>query len=123
MALQANNVIKSLAGLNATLLFIGFCKVTGWTLHNNSTGVRVVKLFDLGRLPLVGIDVPLSKIIIPFASTANQGTNFSEASFGSGVPFYNGLAYCVTGAVADLDKTAVSLDDVDGILDWTVRTD
>lgn len=116
--------INSASGTNATVLFNGYCKVTGWTFHNGATGgARVVKLYDMSRKPIVGTDVPLVKISVPYAATSNQGANFSSASFNNGVPFYNGLAYAITTGIANNDAGAVAADDVTGVLDWTVRTD
>ncbi len=118
------SAIKAAAGTNATLLFTGFCKVTGWALYNHRNDKAVfLKLYDLARAPIVGTDVPSLKIGIPYATTGDAGTNRADSTLTAGHKFVNGLAYAITAGVADTDTTAVSLDDLIGKLDWTVRTD
>ena len=120
------SAIKSLSGTNATVLFQGKAKVSGWTLHNyNTTQPIGLMLYDLARLPRVGIDIPVLKIVVPYAASVGTATNFSEASLIEGHNFLVGLAYAIVlgsgGKVADNANTNVGVDDLVGILDWTQR--
>lgn len=126
--MAGNNAIKSVAGVNATNLFQGFCKVVGWSLKNTRTDAGVcLALYDLARLPIAGVDIPKYKLIVPYSATSGQGSPFSEIN-GIRLPFYNGLSYCILkcdggGKSSDANSTAVGVDDLLGILDWSVRTD
>lgn len=77
---------------------------------NQSGSTRFVKLYDKATAPTVGTDVPM--LTIPVGASA-----YVSISLGSyGISFPNGIAYAITGAVADSDTTAIGAGDIHLIL-------
>lgn len=118
--------MKSAAGTNATLLASSACRVRGWDLNNgNVTKYVVVKLYDLARLPIPGVDIPQTKIVVPPAAANQIPQNI--CNFSAGVPFQNGLAYTITAhatlatVLGDLDVSAAGVDDLNGTLEFKLR--
>lgn len=101
--------VKAAASTNATSVKASAGQVYGYALFNNTASARYVKLYNKASSPNVGTDTPAFTIIVP----ANGGAN---VAWQLGVPFGTGIAFAITGGVADSDTTAVSADDVHGLL-------
>ena len=101
--------VKAAASTNATSVKASAGQIYGWSLYNNASLARYFKLYNKASAPTVGTDTPFFTIIIP----ASGGTN---VEWPHGIPMGTGIAFAITGGVADSDTTAVSADDVHGAL-------
>jgi hypothetical protein len=107
-------------GPGPVLVHIGNCKVNGVAIYNASTSIKcVLMLFDLGRLPVLGVDVPTWQFPAPFASSADAATNQFTAEFPAGLRCQNGLAYAVVNAISG--NTGSTGGTVAGTVDWELR--
>ena len=81
--------------------------VHGWYLHNNSTAVRYVKLWDSAVAidPSAGGVAPVLTIALPKGQAAN-------APMPDGIEFVNGIQLSVTQLPAANDETAMTAGDV-----------
>jgi hypothetical protein len=104
--------IKSAASTNATSVKGSAGQIYGWALYNNTATAKYVKIYNKATSPTVGTDTPAFTIIVPGAS-AGAGTNIE---FSLGVPLGTGVAYAITGLIADSDTTVTAADDVHGVL-------
>lgn len=112
--------LSGLAG--PTLVHIGYAKVNAISMYNHGTVLAVLAIYDLGRVPVIGVDKPTWKFGCPFASTAGQGTCQFDATFVAGLKCVNGLAYALT---TDLNCgtlfTQASPPTLVGAVDWELR--
>ncbi len=99
--------IKSAASTNGTSVKASAGKIFGLSVSNNTSSNRWLKLYDKATAPTVGTDTPIETILIP----PNGGRN---VEWSLGYPFATGIAYAITGGVADTDTTATAADDVHG---------
>ena len=76
---------------------------------------RYVKFYDKAAAPVVGTDTPL--FTVPVVATTGQ-VGEAELEISMGIPFKNGIAYAITGAIADSDTTVCAADDVHGFILW-----
>jgi hypothetical protein len=112
---------------------------TGFIVSNNTTGILIknapgtlysaqfsgigsapvwVKLYDTASVPTCGSGTPVKRLIIPAASTAANGAG-SNITFGPfGTAFTTGIAYCVTGGIADADTTTPTISSYTVNFDW-----
>lgn len=97
--------VLSLATTNSNSINIGITKIHGWFILNTSAAIRYVKLYDLGRAPIIGTDVPILTIGIPAGAAAN-------VEFNRGIGTNFGLGVGITTGVADTDATSVAANDV-----------
>lgn len=73
---------------------------------NNSANIAYLKLYDDAGTPVAGAGVPTWRAMIP----ANvDGAGF-VIDIPSGLSFVNGIAYALTGGIADDDATVVDAD-------------
>lgn len=96
----------SAASTNATSV-----KATAGTLfriqgHNLSGSDRFLKLYTKATAPTVGTDVPVETYVLK----AGQPFSFSFGDIGAAVA--TGIAYAITGALADNDTTAIGADEI-----------
>lgn len=99
----------SSADTNLTLVRHGPGVLASIAAFNLSESVRYLKFYDIESLPLAsGTGTPLRRFAIP-ASTTGKGFVYSPAI---PIDFYRGLAFTITGGVADNDSTSVSVNDV-----------
>lgn len=96
------------ATTNATLVASGVKKLTGGHIYNLSAATKFVKLFNKATAPVPGTDTP----VMVLAIAANTDLNVAQICDQFGISFPLGLGYAITGAVADLDATAVAAGDV-----------
>lgn len=87
---------------NATSLKASAGTLYGIQAFNNSATIGYLKLYNKASSPTVGTDTPVKVIMIPASSGA--AIPFPE----QGVAFGTGIAYAVTGGIADTDTTAVA---------------
>lgn len=103
--------LQSAASTNATSVKATAGRVFGWTLTNTTASAKVVRLYNLAAAPTVGTSVPVYNIVIPPNATVSQ-------SIPVGLSHATGIAYSITGGLADLDATAVAANDVIGSIYW-----
>jgi hypothetical protein len=103
--------VKTAAGTNATSVKTSSGNWYGVYLTNNSAAVKYLKLYSKTTAPTVGTDTPVATFAIPANGGVLHLSNplglFSDAT---------GLAYAITGGVAETDTTATAVDDVTGFL-------
>lgn len=112
-ATGAATIAKVTAGAstNATLVKATAGRVLGWCLTNTTAAVKVVRLFNMTTAPTVGTSVPAYNIVLPANATV-------ALSIPAGMAHATGISYAITGALADLDATAVAANDVIGSIHY-----
>lgn len=96
---------KALATTNATSLVVGNTRLHFLSAHNTSAAVKYLKLYNKATAPVVATDVPKLVFPIPAGSYVNPDIT-------NGLKFTAGIAFAITGAVADTDTTATAANDV-----------
>lgn len=107
--------VAAAASTNATSVKASPANLYGFYLSAPAAAAATafLKLYDKASAPVVGTDVPV--LTIPIVSTTTLA-GLVQFNGDLGIPFFNGLAYAITGAVADSDTTAVAANAVHGIL-------
>jgi hypothetical protein len=105
--------LVSAAGVNATLVNPASSLLGFLSIGNVSTAGRFVHVYDLNRVPVPGVDVPVLTFIAPgdVTGTTGTGTNISVGG-GAGCRFLNGLAFAITAGAADTDATVIGANEV-----------
>lgn len=106
--------VKATAGTNATSVKTGAGNLYGVLLSNTTASNLFFKFYNKSNAPTVGTDTPYFTAMVP----ANGVVAFDPAA-DMGLRFSIGIAYAITGAVADSDTTAVTADAVHGCLIYT----
>lgn len=101
--------IASAATTNATSVKAGSGVLTDIFAANTSAAVRYLKLYNKASAPIVGIDTPIMTLPIPAGGSIAPRIGFA-------LGFSSGIAYAITGGIADNDATAVAANDVHGFL-------
>jgi hypothetical protein len=101
------------------LVHVGFAKVNAIAMYNHGTSLAVLRLFDLGRVPILGTDAHAYEFACPFTSMADQGTNQFCPTFVAGLKFVNGLSYALVTAFGGATLLGASI--VTGTIDWEIR--
>lgn len=101
--------VLSAATTNATTVKASAGRIYGYSFANFTAAWKFVRFYNKATAPTVGTDAPLMTVAVPPNGTAD---------FEQTVPisFATGIGYSITGAVADLDATAVAAADVQGFL-------
>jgi hypothetical protein len=107
-----NARIMSAANTNATSVKAAPGTLYGIHIGNTAAAAKYLKLYNKAGAPTVGTDVPVLTIPIPAGGV--RDINFGDI----GLAFSLGIAYAITGAVADTDTTAVAVNDVVGGLQY-----
>jgi len=89
---------------NATSVKATFGQVYAIDVSNNSANLAYLKLYDKASAPTCGTDTPVARFLVP--ATAAGGR--IQVSISAGLAFGTGIGYCLTGAIADNDTTAVA---------------
>lgn len=89
-------------------------------MFNHVATIRFLQIFDLGRLPILGVDKPTWQFGISAGTSANLGAPPAAAEFIAGLKCVNGFAYAVTTA-SGITASLASANDVDGTIDWELR--
>lgn len=103
--------ILSAASTNSTLIKASVGRMYGYQFANLTATWKFARLYNLATAPVVGTTVPLFVVAIP-------PNAMTEVFFTIPVTFTLGIGYSITGAVADLDATAVAASDVQGSVYW-----
>lgn len=100
--------LNSAATTNASLVYNGTSILTGWACTNTNASARYVKLYDLGRPPVVGTDYPAVVIAVP-GNASGAGNNYSPAR---PITFLNGISLAITTGAAYSDTGAVAANEI-----------
>lgn len=101
--------VKAAASTNATSVKGSTARLYAYAFYNNTASAKSVKLYNKASAPVVGTDAPAFSVLVP----ANGAVQWSNDL---GIGFSAGIAYAITGAIADSDTTAVAADDVHGFI-------
>jgi len=101
----STNFLNSAASTNATLILGTATKILSALISNNGASAAYVKLFNKSTAPVPGTDTPTAVIVVP--PTSHVSLDYSQ-----GLRFTTGLGFAITGAIADLDTTAVAAGQV-----------
>lgn len=101
----------SAASTNATSLKASAGLVHGYSLSNNGSSFAYLKLYNKASSPTVGTDTPVRTIMIP----PEGGV---ERPLSVGIEFSTGIAYALTGGIADADTTAVAANQISVNIDY-----
>lgn len=102
----------SAATTNATSVKASAGQLYMITASNVGSGVAFLKIYNKASAPTVGTDTPVHVFLIPVASTAANGAGTNIPVPDCGLAFGTGIAFAITGAVADSDTTAVAANQV-----------
>lgn len=99
----------SAATTNATSVKVTAGRVFGGALANTAATWRYFKIFNKASAPTVGTDTPVLTVGLPPGATVAL-----SAALAADIGYFlsTGIAYAITGAVADLDATAIAAGDV-----------
>ena len=98
--------VMSAASTNATSTKASAGQVYNVNLYNSGT-LAFIKFYNKASSPTVGTDTPVATYAIPASGRC-------DFSIPLGLMFTTGIAYAITGGVADSDTTAVTLNQVTG---------
>jgi hypothetical protein len=104
--------ILAAASTNATSVKASAGTVEEIVLFNTTAAAIYVKIYDKASAPTVGTDTPAMTLQVPANGQAIVPAGLAK-------PFLNGVAFAITGAVADSDTTAVGANSVTGYLLWS----
>ena len=105
-----HRLVSAAGTTNATIANVGYTKLHSIVLTNAAAAAKFLKIYNKASAPTVGTDVPIMTIQLP-PTAVNSGR--TQIDFGSNpVHCSLGLAYALTGAVADSDTTALTAADV-----------
>lgn len=96
----------STADINATVVKASKAVLYAFQIFNTTASAKFVKFYNKASAPVPGTDTPVRRLMIP----ANGILSF-HAEEGLGA-FTAGLAYVITGALADADTTVLAAGDV-----------
>lgn len=100
--------IAAAASTNLTSVKAGEAVLHSIHVTNISAAVKFLKIYNKATAPVLASDVPAFTMPLPVGHT---GLIFDE-----GMGLTLGLAYAITGAVADTDTTALAANDVHGVM-------
>jgi|CXWL01.1.fsa_nt_gi hypothetical protein len=103
--------VAAAATTNATLVKGAPGRLKSINVANGAIAAKFLKLYDLAVAPTVGTSVPVATFLIPTLGRC-------DLNFGAGLLFTVGIAYAITGAIADSDTTAVAANDVHGVIGY-----
>ena len=107
------HTLNSAATTNATSVKATAGRVWHIAWSNQNAAARFLKLYNKASAPTVGTDIPV--MVIPMAASSFNLVDFD--TFGS--QFGTGIAYAITGAIADADVTAVTAGDTKIVINYT----
>lgn len=105
-------LLSAAATTNATSLKAAAGRLFKIRGLNNAAAIRYLKLYNKASAPTVGTDVPV--ITIPLRASADFDIDLGVY----GHFFSTGIAYAITGGVADADTTALVAADILGLNLW-----
>jgi hypothetical protein len=96
----------SAASTNSTLVRAGAVQINLITVTNTNAAVYYLKLYDGAVAPTCGTSTVVFKVAVPLA--ASGGQLIIPITDLSGLRFFNGVGFCLTGALADNDTTVAA---------------
>ena len=102
--------IKSAATTNLTNVKTTAGVLGGIEVYNAGAAVAYLKVYRKASAPVVATDVPIATF--PIAPNSARSIFFGSP----GMQMTTGIAYAITGGAADTDATAVSVDQVTGVI-------
>ena len=108
----AFRLLSSAATTNATLIKASAGRLFLIIGRNNVASIRYLKFYNKASAPTVGTDVPVLTIALDASSRFEIDLN------PYGQFFTTGIAFAITGAVADNDTTAIAAADILALNAW-----
>jgi hypothetical protein len=105
-------LLSSAATTNATLVKNAAGRMFLITGRNNAAAIRYLKFYNKNSAPTVGTDVPVLTIALDASAQFEIDLN------PYGQFFTTGIAFAITGAVADNDTTAIAAADILALNIW-----
>ena len=105
-------LLSSAATTNATLIKASAGRLFLIVGRNNVASIRYLKFYNKASAPTVGTDVPVLTIALDASSRFEIDLN------PYGQFFTTGIAFAITGAVADNDTTAIAAADILALNAW-----
>ena len=105
-------LLSSAATTNATLIKASAGRLFLIIGRNNAASIRYLKFYNKASAPTVGTDVPVLTIALDASSRFEIDLN------PYGQFFTTGIAFAITGAVADNDTTAIAAADILALNAW-----
>ena len=102
------NRVISAATTNATSVKASAGNFYGAYVSNINASPMFLKVYNKASAPTVGTDTPVLTLTIPGNTSGAAGV----LDFSMGIEFATGLAFAITGLVADADTTAVAANEV-----------
>jgi hypothetical protein len=106
------HTLNSAASTNATSVKAAAGTLMTIAVSNQNAAARFLKLYNKASAPTVGTDIPV--MVIPLPASSYQTVDFD--TFGS--RFSAGIAYAITGLIADTDATAVTAGDTKVVMNY-----
>lgn len=101
--------VATTASTNATSLKVTAGVISGILLSNTTASAKFLKLYAKASAPVVGTDVPIFTLAVPANGTVDWSSDL-------GFNVATGIAYAITGGVAEADTTATAANDVVGAI-------
>lgn len=101
---------SSAATTNATVIKASGGTIVCMSVSNVGAAIRYFKVYDKASAPTVGTDVPVKVVPLAAGSTYDLPTNLFRLN--------TGIAYAITGALADADTTAIGAGEVKVVLSF-----
>ena len=98
--------LKSAATTNATSVKASAGRVNMLNVSNLTAAAKFLKLYNLAVAPTVGTSTPF--MVVPIQANTTLPVVHNDI----GIYFSTGIAYAITGAIADSDTTAVGANEV-----------
>jgi hypothetical protein len=106
----------SAASTNATSVKGSAGQVYSIQAFNIGAAVAYLKLYNKASAPTVGTDTPVKVLMIPAASSpVGSGFIYTQVL---GLEFATGIAFAITGGIADSNTTAIAANEVVINLDY-----
>ena len=105
-------LLSSAATTNATLIKASAGRMFLIMGRNNAAAIRYLKFYNKASAPTVGTDVPVLTIALDASSRFEIDLN------PYGQFFTTGIAFAITGALADNDTTAIAAADILALNAW-----
>ncbi len=103
MAQAVPQKYDSTASTNSNLVRAGNVQLNFIVATNTNATVYYLKLYDLAVAPTCNTSTVAFKIAVPIAASGGQVV-IALHNLG-GMQFFNGVGFCLTGALADSDNT------------------
>ena len=101
----SNHSLIAAASTNATNVKASAGTLYEISVYNNSANIAYLKLYNSASAPTCGAGTIVARYLIPGAASGGAGSN---VVIPLGKSFSTGIAYCITGGIADADTTAVA---------------